>query len=58
MIANVNMINYSFAQLFDIKNLVKRTLVPHVWNRIRQIGINSRRRGVRARRMFWESKFK
>ena len=49
------MINYGFAQLFDIKNLVKVTLAPHVWNRIRQIGINSRRRGVRARRKFHES---
>ena len=52
------MINYSFAQLFDIKNLVKVTLVPQVWNRIRQIGINLRRRVVRARRKFHESKFK
>ena len=52
------MINYSFAQLFDIKNLVKVTLAPQVWNRIRKIGINSRRRGVRARRKFCESKFK
>ena len=52
------MINYSFAQLFNIKNLVKVTLEPHVWNRIRNIGINSRRRGVRARRKFCESKFK
>ena len=52
------MINCSFTQLFDIKNLVKVTLAPQVWNRIRQIGINSRRRGVRARRKFCESKFK
>ena len=52
------MINYSFAQLFDIKNLVKETLAPQVWNRIRNIGINLRRRGVRARRKFHESKFK
>ena len=52
------MINYSFAQLFDIKNLVKVTLAPQVWNRIRQIGINLRRRGVRARRKFCEIKFK
>ena len=58
MVASVNMINYSFSQLFDIKNLVETTLSPHVWNRIRQIGINLRRRGVRARRKFWESKFK
>ena len=43
------MINYSFAQLFDIKNLVKVTLALQVWNRIRNIGINFRRRGVRAR---------
>ena len=52
------MINYSFAQLFNIKNLVKVTLEPHVWNRIRNTGINLRRRGVRARRKFRESKFK
>ena len=52
------MINYSFAQLFNIKNLVKVILEPQVWNRIRNIGINSRRRGVRARRKFHESKFK
>ena len=52
------MINYSFAQLFNIRNLVKVTVEPHVWNRIRNIGINSRRRGVRARRKFRESKFK
>ena len=52
------MINYSFAQLFNIKNLVKVTLEPQVWNRIRNIGINSRRRGVRARRKFHESKLK
>ena len=52
------MTNYSFAQLFNIRNLVKVTLEPHVWNRIRNIGINSRRRGVRARRKFHESKFK
>ena len=58
MVTSVNMINYRFPQLFDIKNLVKRTLSAHVWNRIRQIGINSRRRGVRARRKFQESKFK
>ena len=51
------MINYSYAQLFDIKNLVKVTLAPQVWNRIRQIGINLRR-GVRARKKFQESKFK
>ena len=57
MVASVNMINYSFSQLFDIKNLIKQTLSPHVWNRIRQIGINLRR-GVRARRKFQESKFK
>ena len=65
MVASVNMINksfqklsYSFSQLFDIKNLVKLTLSPYVWNRIRQIGINLRRRGVRVRRKFQESKFK
>ena len=65
MVASVNMINksfqrlsYIFSQLFVIKNLVKITLSPHVWNRIRQIGINLKRRGVRARRKFWESKFK
>ena len=58
MIASVNMISHSFAKLFDIKNLVKITLSPHVWNRIRQIGINLRRRGVRARRKFLESKIK
>ena len=52
------MISYSFAQLFDIKNLVKVTLAPQVWNRIRNIGINLRRRGARARRKFHESKFK
>ena len=56
--ASVNMINYSFAQLFNIKNLVKVTLEPQVWNRIRNIGINIRRRGVRARRKFHESKLK
>ena len=58
MVASVNMINYSFSQLFEIKYLVKTTISPHVWNRIRQIGINSRRRGVRARRKFQESRFK
>ena len=52
------MITYSFTQLFNIRNLVKSTLVPHVWNRVRQIGINSRRRGVRARRKFRQSKFR
>ena len=52
------MINYSFAQLFYIKNLVNVTLAPQVWNRIRQIGIISGRRSVRARRKFHESKFK
>ena len=52
------MINYSFPQLFDITNVVKVTLAPQVWNRIRQIGINLSRRGVRARRKFHESKFK
>ena len=52
------MINYSFAHLFDIKNLAKVTLALQVLNRIRQIGINSRRRGVRTRRKFPESKFK
>ena len=55
--ASVNMINYSFAQLFNIRNLVKVTLEPHVCNRIRNIGINSRG-SVRARRKFHESKFK
>ena len=65
MSASVNRINksfqklsYSFSQLFDIKNSVKITISPYVWNRIRQIGINSRRIGVRVRRKFWESKFK
>ena len=52
------MINYSFAQLFDIKNLVKVALAPQVWKGIRQIGINLQRRGVRAMRKFWASKFK
>ena len=46
------------SQLFDIKNLVKVTLAPQVWNRIRHIGINSRRRGMRTRRKFHGSKFK
>ena len=55
---SVNMINYSFAQLFNIRNLVKVTLEPQVWNRVRNFGINSRRRGVRARRKFRESRFK
>ena len=64
MVASVNMINkllqklsYSFLQLLDIKSSVKITLSPHVWNRNRQISINSRRRGMRVRRKFWESKF-
>ena len=43
MVASVNMINKSFQKF---------------WNRVMQIGINSRRRGVRARRKFWKSKFK